>query len=570
MLQQREVIVTVGHRLAELLAEYGIEYVFGVPGGQTLSFYQGIMRLDGKINHILMRDERSAGFAADAYARITGRTGVCDATVGPGATNLVSPIAEAYNASIPLFAIISDIPRAWEHRRVRGNASQAMKQLEIFSTISKWQTALTEPSALDDVVDTAFRVATTGKPGPVVLAIPDDVFWSPAARPKTIDRSQGSLFPRYRMAPDPEAARLAREAILKARKPALLVGGGAIISNAFHEVRALAEHLGSPVCTTLTGKGILEETHPLVFGVCGSMANPIANRVIDEADLVIFVGTKAGQLATFGYEIPKPGVTTIHIDIDPEEVGRNFPDSIPLVSDVRLAIRHLLNLLGDDVPQTAWEKGRLTQMLTQWYKGAVDKESKKGAPLMPQAIMDVVNRFVTGEDLIVCDASLASGWAGVYCRLAKCGRRYLAPRGLAGLGWGAPAAVGAGLASDKKNRVLLFAGDGGFAYSVQEIAVMARLGLPVVTILFNNDSLAWIKHVEKARFKEGFISTDFHHIDFSTVAKGFGARAYTVETLDALRAALESERAPKGPSVIDMFTDQWETPVLRFSSSGGK
>ena len=562
--------MTVGHRLAELLTEYGIKYVFGVPGGQTLALYQGIMRLDGSINHILMRDERSAGFAADAYARITGRTGVCDATVGPGATNLVSPIAEAYNASIPLLVIISDIPRAWEHRRIRGNASQAMKQLEIFSTISKWQTTLNEPTALEDVVDTAFRIATTGKPGPVVLAIPEDVFWAPAAQPKAVDRSQGALFPRHRIAPDPEAIVLAKEIILKAHKPALLIGGGAMISNAFDEVRALAEYLDSPVCTTITGKGILEETHPLVFGVCGSMGNPIANKVIDEADLVIFIGTKTGQLATLGYDIPKPGVPTIHIDIDPEEIGRNFPDSIPLVSDVRLAIKHLLDLLEDDRPETAWEKDRLTQMFTQWYKGSVDRVSKKGAPLMPQAIMDVVNRFVTEEDLIVCDASLASGWAAVYCRLPKPGRRYLAPRGLAGLGWGAPAAVGAALASDKKHRILLFAGDGGLAYSVQELAVMARLELPVVTILFNNDALAWIKHVEKNRFKEGFISTDFRHIDFATVAKGFGARGYTVQTLDALQTALESEKTPKGPSLIDMFTDQWETPVLRFSSSGEK
>jgi acetolactate synthase-1/2/3 large subunit len=184
--------------------------------------------------------------------------------------------------------------------------------------------------------------------------------------------------------------------------------------------------------------------------------------------------------------------------------------------------------------------------------------------------MDVLNGFITGEDLIVCDASLASGWAAAYCRVPRSGRRYLAPRGLAGLGWGAPAAIGVALATGKKERILLFAGDGGFAYSVQELEVMARLELPVVTILFNNDTLAWIKHVEKNRFKEGFISTDFRHVDFATVARGFGARAYTVKTMDELGAALESEKTPKGPALIDMCTDQWETPVLRFSSSGGK
>jgi acetolactate synthase-1/2/3 large subunit len=557
----------VGHRLAELLAEYGIEYVFGVPGGQTLALYEGIMRLGGRISHVLMRDERSAGFAADAYARITGRTGVCDATVGPGATNLVSPVAEAYNASIPLLVVISDIPRQWEHRRTRGNASQAMRQVETFSTVSKWQTTLTEPSALDDVVDAAFRIATTGKPGPVVLSVPEDIFWAPAGRPKAADRSRGALFPRHRVAPDPEAVALAKSALIQSRKPALLVGGGALISGASNEVRTLAEVLDSPVCTTITGKGILDETHPLVFGVCGSMGNPVANAILDEADLVFFIGSKAGQLATFGYDIPKPGVRTIHLDIDPEEIGRNF-DSIPLVSDVRLGLRALIDGLGKDRPATAWEKGRLSRSFSEWYKAAVEKPHTEGEPLKPQAVADVVNQMITGEDLIVCDASLASGWAAAYCRVKRAGRRYLAPRGLAGLGWGAPAAVGAALATGKKQRVLLFAGDGGFAYSVQELAVMARLELPVVVLLFNNDALAWIKHVEKSRFEEGFISTDFRHIDFATVGKGFGARSYTIGTLDGLRETLEEEKEPRGPAVIDMWTDPWETPVLKFSSSG--
>ena len=185
----------VGHRLAELLVEYGIEYVFGVPGGQTLSLYEGIMKQNGKIRHVLMRDERSAGFAADAHARITGKIGVCDATVGPGATNLVSPIAEAYNASIPVLAIISDISRAWEHRRTRGNASQAMKQLEMFSTISKWQTTFNEPSALDDVVDAAFRIATTGKPGPVVLSDPGRRFLGRRGRSEVCGSERGGRLP---------------------------------------------------------------------------------------------------------------------------------------------------------------------------------------------------------------------------------------------------------------------------------------------------------------------------------------------------------------------------------------
>jgi len=158
----------------------------------------------------------------------------------------------------------------------------------------------------------------------------------------------------------------------------------------------------------------------------------------------------------------------------------------------------------------------------------------------------------------------------VYYQMVKPGHRYLAPRGLAGLGWGAPAAIGSALAIDGKHRILLFAGDGGFAYAVQELGVLARLELPVVAIVFNNDTLRWIKHVQRNRFKEGFISTDFRHVDFATVARGFGTRGYTVRTVDELTTALDKEQFPQGPAVIDVVTDQWETPVLRFASTGGK
>jgi acetolactate synthase-1/2/3 large subunit len=524
------------------------------------------MQSGGRIQHVLMRDERSAGFAADAYARVSGQTGVCDATVGPGATNLVSPLAEAFAASIPILAIISDIPRSWEHRRIRGNASQAMNQIDLFRPISKWQTTLTDPQAVDDVVDAAFRIATTGRPGPVVISIPDDVFNSSAPENEASERARTALFPKHRTISDPELLRQAVELMRKARKPVLFVGGGALISSAFQEVRRLAEKLTTRVATTLTGKGILEDDHPLSVGVAGSMGRPIANEIIQEGDLVIFIGTKAGQIATFTWDFPKPGIPIVHIDVDPEEIGRNFADSMPLVGDARLTLAELNNILGDDLLKTDWDSEEISQRVQTWYEEAVDKSQGQGEPLKPQAVMKTVNRFVNPDDLIVCDASLSAGWAAVYLNLTKAGRRYFAPRGLAGLGWGAPAAIGASLATDRNQRILHFAGDGGFAYSVQELEVMARLNLPVISILFNNDTLAWIKHVEKHRFKNEYISTDFQHVDFATVAEGFGLRSYRVRDTDELVAALEREKSAEGPSVIDMITDQWETPVLRFSS----
>ncbi|MCP4751853.1 MAG: thiamine pyrophosphate-binding protein [Proteobacteria bacterium] len=559
----------VGDRLVELLIEYGVDRVFGVPGGQTLPLYEGIRKQPGKIEHVLMRDERSAGFAADAYARLTGRTGVCDATVGPGATNLISPLAEAYCSSIPVLAIIADIPRRWEHRRLRGNASQAIEQLGMFRTVSKWQTTLTDPKGLDDLLDAAFRTAVTGKPGPVVLAIPDDV-WSAEISPRGRAKTPlGARYPRFRMAPSPDEIKKAGEMIQGSKKPVMVVGGGAHISNAYEGVRAWADCVRAPVVTTISGKGTIEETHDRVFGVAGVFGNPIANAIMGQADLVFFVGSKAGQLTTMNYRCPSRGVPIVHLDIDPEEIGRNFADSIPLLADASLGLDALLKSMGENRPQVDWDLNQLKQDHHRWYRETTGRaHSKDGEPLRPQAVMAAVNGIATAQDVVVCDASLSSGWAAAFLQLASAGHRFIAPRGLAGLGWGAPAAVGAALAGEKKNRILLFAGDGGFSYSVQELEVMARLNLPVVTILFNNDTLGWIKHVQKDYYQEQYISTDFSHVDFATVAKGFGVRSYTTRSLDELNSYLLREKLPDGPAVIEVISDQWETPVQSPSSAG--
>jgi len=435
----------------------------------------------------------------------------------------------------------------------------------MFKPVSKWQVTLSQPSALENVVDQAIRVAVSGRPGPVVIAMPDDVGdldfqWQRRVRPS-------AQYPRHRSAPDPSQIQAARQALSKAKKSVLLAGGGVHSSGALKEVAALARKLGAPLVTTITGKGVMAETDPQVFGVAGTMGNPNANVVVRQADLVFFIGCKAGQLATFGYDCPAYGVTTIHLDIDPEEIGRNFPDSIALVGDARLGLAGLLAALDGDSLAYQWDLEALRQKGRQWYDEMTLRPQVLGEPLKAQAVTRLIDEAMQPGDMVVCDASLPSGWAAAYLRLKEAGRYYLAPRGLAGLGWGAPAAVGAALARPHAKRVLLFAGDGGYAFSNQEMEVMVRLKLPVITCLFNNNALGWIKHVQLARYGDNYISSDFNHIDFATVSRGFGARGYTVNTLDELREALAKESDPQGPALIDMRTDEYETPVLRSVSA---
>lgn len=557
----------VGEGLVELLVQMGVRHVFGVPGGQTLPFYEGIWKSAAGIRHVLMRDERSAGFAADAYARLSKVIGVCDATVGPGATNLLSPLAEAFCSSIPILAIVSDIPRSWEFRRHRGNASQAMDQIAMFRTVSKWQVSLTEPGSLEQIVDQAVRVAVTGRPGPVVLAVPDDIAGSQTLlNDPAVQRS--GRFPRHRPCPDPARIAQAVQALQQAVRPVLIVGGGAHISGAGSQVADLAQRLKIPVVTSLSGKGIMADDDPLCFGVTGSMGSPAANEIVRRADLIFFIGCKGGQLATYGYDHPAPGTTIIHLDIDPEEIDRNFPGSIALVGDVRSGLTALMKELktGDSAYQ--WDLETENQRRHQWYQEATKPAQGSRALLAPQEVMKAIDGFLTPDDVVVCDASLASGWAAVYLHLKSAGRHYLAPRGLAGLGWGAPAAIGAALARPGR-RILHFAGDGGFGYSVQELEVMVRLNLPIVSIILNNDTLGWIKHIQKSRYQERYISCDFNHIDFETVARGFGVRSYTAASLADISEIMAVESSPQGPALFDVGIDPWETPVLRNASGPG-
>ncbi len=551
----------VGDRLAELLVENGIDRVFGLPGGQTLPLYEGIRKLSGKIEHVLMRDERSAGFAADAYARLTRKVGVCDATVGPGATNLVSPVAEAYCSSIPILAIISDIPRSWEYRRERGNASQAIRQLDIFQPISKWQVSVNEPAALDDMIDTAFRVATTGKPGPVVISVPDDVAPADTAFPEYQRNGSESGFPRHRQKPDLKSIHQAVQLLKNSRKTVLVAGGGVHISSAYQELDRLVKLLQVPVLTTISGKGVIAENHPQSFGVVGTFGNPVANDMLQEADLIFYVGCKIGQLTTLRFNYPPKDTAILHLDADPEELGRNYHNTTAILADAQLGLADLHTVCSEEQLVTEWDLNGFRNAFQTWYQGKVTRTE---GPLKPQPVMEIINQILTVDDVVVCDASLSSGWASAFLKLQEAGHSFIAPRGLATLGWGAPAAIAAALATDRKKRILHFAGDGGFGYSVQELEVMVRLKLPVVTILFNNDTLGWIKHIQQERYQGNTISTDFNHVDFATVARGFGASGFSITGYDELKTVLHDHQSLNGPIVIDIATDQWETPVLNF------
>ncbi|HZP95086.1 MAG TPA: thiamine pyrophosphate-binding protein [Candidatus Limnocylindria bacterium] len=560
--------VHVGDQLVDRLIQYGTRHVFGCPGGQTLPLYNGIAKRPGEIAHILMRDERSAAFAADAYARATGRLGVCDATVGPGASNLVSGLVEAYSSSVPVMAIVSDIPRHWEHRRRLGSASQGYDQRKFLEGCVKWYGRVETADMLADILHACVRIATSGRPGPVVLEIPDDVFAGAPGAASFAPSAEWTVFPRLRPAPDPAAIAQAVARLRASARPMIVAGGGALHAGAGDAVRQLAEVLECPVATTVSGKGLVAETHPLSVGVAGRFGVPMANSLLAVADCIVFIGCKTGQTTTNGWTNPETGVPVIHIDVDPEEIGRNYPDSVGVYADAKLGTAALVDAARAAKVRTRWDHGKITSLRTEWWDGPIHyKQAPKDGILKPQDLLRIMREAMGEKDMMVSDASLASGWIAGRWQMRSAGRYSYAPRGLAGLGWGLPAAIGVSVAlrdREPRGRVVCLAGDGGWGYSMADVETAVRIGLPIIAIVINNSTLAWIKHSAANRYPAGMVSEDFVDVSYADAARALGATAASVDTLDAFKRAFVAALADGGdrPWVIEARTCDIETPVL--------
>jgi acetolactate synthase-1/2/3 large subunit len=556
-----------GRLLAALLAEHGVRHVFGVPGGQTLALYDGIVDQPG-LTHVLTRDERSAAYAADGYARVTGQVGVCDATVGPGAAKLPSGLSESLGASVPVVALVSDLPARLAPHRYRGAASQALDQAGLLAPVTKWQATVPTAEVLPALVRQAFRVASSGRPGPAVLFLPQDVLDGPVPDEHVPDEPgpDGSArfgrFPPFR--PVPEQADLAAAAAVlrAAQRPFILAGGGAQHSGAGAELTALAERASAAVGSTLSGKGVMAEDHPLSVGVTGSMGTTAAAAALGEADVVLLAGCKAGSGATYGWTLPGPGQAVLQLDIDPAELGRAFPLRAALLGDARAGLAALLDAMPEDGPpepdRSGW-RARVAGLTAAWRAVRDAERASDQVPIAPQRVLAAIEAALGPDDVLICDASLASGWGGVYLEQRRPGRRVLCPRGQAGLGYALPAAIGVATATGQRTVVLT--GDGALGYAAGELATVAELGLPVTVVVLNNRSLGWIRWYRRITFGRGWQDDDFADVAFGDIARGFGLHGARVSEPGRLAGALHDALAGP-PALLDVVTDAWQTPII--------
>ncbi|AMY72001.1 thiamine pyrophosphate-binding protein [Frigidibacter mobilis] len=560
----------IGDLIAEMLAQYGVEYVFGMPGGQTTALHDGISRRTDRIRHILMRDERNAAYAADAYARLTGKPGICDVTVGPGANLLPAGFLEALNASIPMIGIIGELPLDWLPLKEKGIASQGFDQLSFFKTCSKEAFLVPSVAALPELIRTAFRIATAPRPGPVALIIPHDIFdaeWDEELlKIKVDDRAIAMPYLRS-LAPAAEIA-AAADLIRKAKRPALVCGGGVHGSVATEAATAFADRLGGLVVTSLSGKGSVPETRDFAAGVLNPLGSAAAIELIQEADLIIWCGSKVSQNTGMNWTLPKPDQATITIDFDPLEHGRTFRPTVALLGDVRDTVLALDAAMGGSRKgaNPEWD-ARIAEVKARCDAAKQEEMTSNQVPILPPRIMVEIAKRLGDDDVVVSDASFSAGWISGYIPARQAKRQFLFARGQGGLGYAVPGAIGAATVIAKGARVVTVAGDGAFSYTIGELATQAQYNQRIVNVVINNGKLGWIQLWQEIYFKNvqsAELETQSSVPGYAAAAQGLGLLGIYVDKPDDIADALDRAFAHDGPSVIEVRIDDRATPIHGF------
>ncbi|MDE2815763.1 MAG: thiamine pyrophosphate-binding protein [Chloroflexota bacterium] len=556
--------MNTGDLLAELLMAHGVEYVFGAIGGQGYPLNDALHRRRQKVQHIAVRDERSSAYAADGYARVSGKVGVCDAAFGVGVLKLPSGMAEAYNSSIPVLGILSNAPRNWMVWNERGCTAQGVEQVSPFTPITKGTFRVATQESLPDTVRYSFQLATAGRPGPVVFDIPADVFkedWDESTV-KVVSSPRAGRFPAWRAHPDPADVKAVASVLRGAERPVIVAGGGVAISQAWEALRSLAEQLQIPVATTIAGKGVFPDDHPLAIGVMGGQyGSEAANQVVAAADVVFLVGMKSSQQVTSAWTQPTETQTVVHLDVDPAEVGKVFPVAAGMVADARAGLEALAVACTDcQVERNAW-LGQVNILKKQWHNVIGAEMNDTGPPIRPQHLMAQIQAQLNPEDIVVSDASFSVGWVGSYLRAMRGGQRFLFPRGLATMGFGVPAAIGARFAQ-QEGKVVVVVGDGSVTYALGELAVLAKYGLDIIVVVLNNSCLGYSKISEMLNYSADYEEVDFPDTDFALIARGFGCEGLAVRDPSELAPALETAFALGGPALLDVRVDPWQTPEL--------
>ncbi len=540
-----------GEAIARMLQLHEVGPMFGMAGFQLLPFYDAVRELG--LAHTLINDERSGAFMADAWARVTGRPGVCDATLGPGATNLLTSLTESLNAGIPLIALIGDTNRAHAWK----NMTQETKQVEMLRPAVKEVIRIEVGERIPEHIRYAYTIATSGRPGPVLLDVPEDIchgmFEFPAddlyADPTNIRA------PSRRTRPARDDLARAASMLGEARRPVILAGGGVHISGACDELTAFAEEQAIPVGHTLSGKGAIACVHDLSLGLFGRYSRT-ANDVLETADAILVVGCKLGEIATKRYTVPRAGIPIIHLDIMPEEIGRWARTQVALAGDAREGIADLRQALADGAgARRASRADYLAEVQTgkvKWRAEVEERLNSEETPVNMARMIHELNNVLPEDAILVADGGFAAHWTGLIYDTKRAGRGYIPDRGMASIGYGVSGGIGAQLAAPDRP-VFTLTGDGGLNMTLGDLETAVRLKVPVTVMVVNNAASGYIKALQHAMFGGRYQSADLSDLNYAVIAEALGCKGIRVEHPDQLADAYRTALANReGPTLIDV------------------
>lgn len=542
--------MTGGRFIAETFQAYGITHVFFMP----VIIQQALLEMEQLgIRRIMAHGEKAAAYMADGYARTSKRVGIC-MSQSVGAANLAAGLQDPFLASSPVMAITGRRPQTDQHR----HAYQEIDHTEPFNAVTKYNVLVNSAEQLPEYLRQGFRAATSGTPGPVHLDFEGTTGATIAGAEADLSVMVDEPFamvPPFRPEPSMELVRQAAQVISQARRPVIIAGGGVVASGAQREVVELAEMLSIPVATSLNAKGTIPENHPLYVGVCGNYSRWCANRVVSEADLVIYLGSSTGSMVTNEWTVPAPGTPIVQIDINAAELGRSYPAQAALQGDAKASIRKLIEAMEPLGPRTEWVN-RTRQLVNDWQDEVAPHVNSDTVPMRPERLCKELSDFLPSDSILVSDTGHAGIWTSTMLDLNHPDQSYIRCAG--SLGWSFPAAMGAKCAAPERP-VLCFTGDGGFWYHLTELETALRYGINTVTVVNNNRSLNQEKRGNELTYGGQTAGSDelwmLSDVDFSKVAESLGCFGIRVERPSELQGALEQAFASGKPAVVDVVTD---------------
>ncbi|HUP30304.1 MAG TPA: thiamine pyrophosphate-binding protein [Usitatibacter sp.] len=551
--------------LVRMLQAYGVKHIFGLCGDTSLPFYDALARLDHGIDHILTRDERSAAYMADGYARVTGRVGVCEGPSGGGATYLLPGIVEANESSIPVLGITSDVSVG-----ARGKFPLTeLDQQSLYRPLTKWNTTVDRVDQIPSAVRGAFRAMTTGRPGAAHICLPYDL-QKQAIDPAEVWAQEGhDRFPALRSRPDPADIDRAADKLVAARCPVVICGGGVVIAGACEALEALATMLNAPVCTTVSGKGTLADAHPLNAGVVGTNGGVVATReVVMKADLVLFVGARAGSTTTEHWKFPSRDVPVLHLDVDAATIGTNYRTDVALVGDAQLGLGDLgaavRARLSHRAPGAA--DGRAIAAKARAAKKAEFDAlaASTDTPIKPERVVATLNRAMPAGSILVADPGTPCPYFAAYFEAPQSGRHFITNRAHGALGFAMSAGVGAAFGRPDA-MVVAAMGDGSFNFTCGELETIVRRRVPLKMIVFSNSVFGWIKASQKTGYGQRYFSVDFDRTDHARVAEAFGVKSWRVEDPAHVERVIREALAHDGPALVDVISQELQDSAVPVS-----